>query len=337
MAAPPSGSDPLSGQGNFGTQKGHAAEGKNSPQANLESTPRLQAPAGSKTSRSHAVSDPHAGSAAADDFPGGHTSSGAQTTCAAGEQDPPAQPTGASIPIAVPPELAEHDAWLAFAADILDDLEHVRIANENRLRTLTSHDDDGFGLDETHPDVARLAALVAMLADAEHKAELTLGRHMRTHPLNPWIKGVKGIGEKQGARLLAAIGDPYWNTAADQPRRVSDLWSYCGYGDAATQVRKRGQKANWNATAKMRAFLVAESCMKIRDSPYRAIYDAARDRYKDAIHIKECVRCGPKNHPALPGTPLSDGHRHARALRAVAKEILRDLWRASRDLAAREG
>lgn len=36
----------------------------------------------------------------------------------------------------------------------------------------------------------------------------------------------------------------------------------------------------------------------------------------------------------MPGdcSPLSDGHKHARALRAVAKAVLRDLWREARRL-----
>jgi len=287
---------------------------------------------------------------------------------AAGEQGSPAA-TSSAIPIPLP-LLA--DPLLALAADVLDDLEKVRIANENRLRQLTRTGLDadgqerGFGLDESHPDVARLAALVAMLAGAEHKAALNLQRVMRRHPLGPWVKATTGIGEKQGARLIAAIGDPYWNTLHGRPRTVSELWAYCGYhvvpagqesrgtqkltadgdlngsgpgqGGHDTQgtpagvapKRQRGQKANWSATAKMRAFLAAESCMKQRESPYRAVYDTTRAKYAEAVHDGECARCGPRNDPARPGSPLSEGHKHARALRAVAKEILRDLWHEAR-------
>jgi hypothetical protein len=225
------------------------------------------------------------------------------------------------------------------------------------------------------PDVARLAALVGMLADAEHKATLNLQRVMRKHPLGPWLAVQKGIGEKQGARLLATIGDPYirpeitredGTVEPSRPRMVSELWAYCGYhvvpadhrpydtqspvvggelngsspghSGLGTQMtaagvapkRQRGQHANWSAAAKMRAFLVAESCIKQSGTPHRAVYDATRVKYADAKHDYECIRCGPKGKPAQPGSPLSDGHKHARALRAVAKEILRDLWREAR-------
>ena len=249
----------------------------------------------------------------------------------------------------------------------------------------------GFGLDEAHPDVARLAALVGMLAEAEHKATLNLQRVMRSTRFGPWVAAQKGVGEKQGARLLAAIGDPYirpeitredGTVEPSRPRHGHrELWAYAAYhvikvpvsghdgqspsqspiGSAEVTVpmlpvggdrdgsgpghlapgthrghvgvapkRQRGAHANWSATAKMRAFLVAESCIKQSGTPYRTVYDATRAKYADALHAVECIRCGPKGKPAPIGSPLSDGHKHARALRAVAKEVLRDLWREAR-------
>jgi hypothetical protein len=359
--------------------------GPDSPQANLITAPIDRSPAGTNGSHGQRVPDTHHVSAVADHFPGGQSASDTQTVRAAGEAGP-GQPAARvlSAPTASAP-LA--DPLLALAADVLDDLEKVRVANENRLRQLTrgeeavdkdGRNDRGFGLDESHPDVARLAALVGMLATAEHQAELNLARLMRGHPLGPWIAAQKGIGEKQGARLLAAIGDPYIRpeiTRADstvepsRPRTVSELWAFCGYhvirtpvsGQAApgTQIRSaadgtgghpgqeahdthaapagvaprrvRGQQSNWSETARKRAWLVAVSCMK-STGPYRAVYDATRARYAEAVHDAPCIRCGPAGKPAPEGSALSDGHKHARALRAVAKEVLRDLWRESRRL-----
>lgn len=57
-----------------------------------------------------------------------------------------------------------------------------------------------------------------------------------------------------------------------------------------------------------------------------------REKYADAKHPADCVRCGPKGKPALAGSDLSDGHKHARAIRLTAKEILKDLWIESRDI-----
>lgn len=293
---------------------------------------------------------------------------------------PPAPAKAAPTPRNGTPVLA--DPLLALAADVLDDLERVRIANENRLRQLTRDETDadgkerGFGLTLDHPDVKRLAVLVAALAKAEHDAELNLKRQLRAHPLGPWVKQARGVGEKQAARLLASIGDPYirpeiqrddGTVEPTRPRRVSELWSYCGYhvlpvghgrtgthsriadgsqaggnpdqtrnepqgaGVGVAATRARGQRANWSADAKMRAHLVAVSIVKA-GGPYRDVYDTARAKYDDALHHTECKRCGPSGKPAQPGSPISAGHQHARALRAVAKEVLKDLWREAKRL-----
>ncbi|NUQ97870.1 MAG: hypothetical protein HOY79_15385 [Streptomyces sp.] len=262
---------------------------------------------------------------------------------------------------------------LALLADALDDIERTRIANENRLRQLTRDEPDadgeerGFGLTLDQPQVAALADVVTALGKLEHQATLNLQRAVRLHPLGPWVKTTIGVGEKQGARLLAAIGDPYWNTLYDRPRLVSELWAYCGLhvlparqatGDSqcapagggkqgdlgqarcgsqritagVAPTRARGQRANWSTTAKTRAYLVAESCIKQVRSPYRAVYEAGRKKYADAVHSEPCRRCGPSGKPAAAGTPISAGHQHARAMRLVSKEILKDLWRESKRL-----
>lgn len=230
---------------------------------------------------------------------------------------------------------------LAFQADILDDLESVRVANQNRLRELTRDEIDpdgirrGYGMTEEHADVARLTAIVNALKELEHDAELSLCRALRAHPLGPWVKAQVGVGEKQGARLIASIGDPYWHPEG-RPRRLPELWSLCGYGDAQAQVRRKGVKGNWNPEARKRAYLVAESCMKQRSSPYRPVYDEARKKYEAAVHDAPCPRCGPAGKPAPPWSALSDGHQHARALRAVSKAVLKDLWLTARALHAEE-
>lgn len=265
------------------------------------------------------------------------------------------------------------DPFLALAADVLDDTERTKIANENRLRQLTRSavdsdgEERGFGLDESHPDVANLAALVELLGKVEHQAVLQLQRKMRKHPLGPWIKAQKGVGDKQAARLLAVIGDPYWNDLHNRPRTVSELWAYCGLhvlpvsqgqpeahhsragGDSssaggdlgqdpdATQSqfaqvaarRQKGQKANWSTLAKTRAYLISESMLRAGN---REVYDKRKAATEGRLHASPCVRCGPKGKPALAGSPWSDGHRHADALRIQSKELLKGLWREAKRL-----
>jgi ribosomal protein L37E len=216
---------------------------------------------------------------------------------------------------------------LTIYADLLDDLERSRIATENRIRSLR----DVKGLAGS-PEEERLDAIAMGLAVAEKQAVNELRKAVKAHPLGPWISAQVGVGEKQAGRLLGVLGDPAYRfdhvTGEMATRSVSQLWSYCGYGDASRQRRRRGEKANWNADLKMRAFLIAESCIKQvgKGSPYRAVYDEARAKYADAVHADECRRCGPSGSPAPAGSPLNDGHKHARAIRAVAKAFLRDLW-----------
>ena len=276
-------------------------------------------------------------------FPVGHTRFEAQPSAADG--DPTSEGEGQarhSTPARTAPALGPilADPSLAFAADVLDDLEKTRNANANRLRILTRDEADsdgehrGFGLTEEHPDVAQMAAIVASLDGLVKEATKSLERRVRKHPLGPWIKAQRGVGDKTAGRLLAAIGDPYWNTLHDRPRTVSELWAFAGLhtnGESAAR-RQKGVKANWSTNAKTRAWLVIESCMKQINpackqddaigvhedgcgcSPYRIVIDERRQRTRET-------------HPDwTPGHSLND------AMRIASKELLKDLWIQARDL-----
>lgn len=196
---------------------------------------------------------------------------------------------------------APHDALLLILADALDDLERVRIATDNRIRSLAQVK----GLDDS-PETKRLAQLRDGIAALEHNATLDLQRAMRAHPLGPWVKRTVGVGEKQAARLLAAVGDPA------ERLNPAKLWQYCGHGDPARSKLRKGQPVEHSPKAKMRTRLIAESCMKQAHSPYRAVYDRERLRWADR--------------------DTTDLHRHNHALRVVGKAMLLDLWREARRL-----
>lgn len=232
------------------------------------------------------------------------------------------------------------DPLLGVLADVVTDLENVRIANANRVRILTSTGIDkdggerGHGLSIDHPEVAKLALTVDAITAAEADAVKNLQRSMRKHPLGPWQKMQKGVGEKQCARLLAAIGDPFWNDLHDRPRTVSELWAYCGLhvSNGAAPRRQRGQKSNWSEEARKRVWVIASAMPKFPGGRYEQLYRDGRAKYVEALHPAECVRCGPSGKPAQPGSPLSAGHQNARAIRLVGKEILKDLWIEARRL-----
>lgn len=243
---------------------------------------------------------------------------------------------------------------LRILADSLDDFERQRIANDNRIRSLQQV----YGYTDDLADTPEMAALLTAAADLqaiEHGMVLALKRALRAHPLGDWVRRTTGLGEKTGARLIAAIGDPSWNVLHDRPRTVSELWSYCGYGDPEKQKRRKGVKANWSNDAKMRAFLCAEAAIKAgvrKDdnaddtdgydlahrhaiTPYGQLYLDGRARYAGTVHPWPCARCTPQGQPpAEAGTPRKPAHQHAMAVRLVSKEILRDLWTEATSLRA---
>jgi hypothetical protein len=234
---------------------------------------------------------------------------------------------------------------LTLLSDQLDDLERVRIATANRLRSFTEPVEiasAGIVIDKGGAGTAEADALQAQLDAitlAEKSAVREIQRGMKRHPLADFVSGVKGIGEKTVARLLGSIGDPAWRYDMEAgemvPRTLSQFWSYCGYGDAETQRRRKGVKSNWNAEARKRVHVIAAGTIKSRcvacakqgkereegegwiappkncscaedGYRYRAIFDEARGHY-DAEDI-------------------TDAHKMNRALRKVKKEFLRDLW-----------
>lgn len=247
---------------------------------------------------------------------------------------------------------AMNNGTLMMAAASLDDLEHTRKAVSNRFGFLTRTGADkdgverGLGLDERHPDVALAAEMLEDLKAVEKKQIKNLEKVMKKHPLGDFVKNTKGLGFKTIGRLIAATGDPYWADRVTKtsdgkivsidsgPRTKREFFAYCGYGIAPgggrAVRREKGQRSNWNAEAKKRAYIVAEPIIK-NGGPYREVYDAARAKYDLAVHTVECVRCGPAGKPALPGSPLSNGHQHARAIRAVSKAVLGDLYDAAKE------
>lgn len=186
----------------------------------------------------------------------------------------------------------------------------------------------------------------------EHTLIKTLEKEVKSCALGPWIEAQKGIGLKQAGRLLGVIGDPYWNSGHydhpegkldsdgeviriphDRPRTVSELWSYCGMGvvDGRAPHRRKNVQSSWNGDARMRIWNISGACLKAQGH-YADVYYEARDKYADAVHSRECVRCGPSGKPALVGSPLSAAHQHACGLRIVSKTVLKDFWVESKRL-----
>ena len=215
------------------------------------------------------------------------------------------------------------DGSLRAISDTLDSVEALHLATSNRLRSLTStwEMEDGriygSGLSTLLPEVALIESTTAALAEQVHACVLELKRRLPNSTFQLQLTNTKGVGEKQGARLIAAIGDPYWNGLEQRPRTVSELWAYCGYSvqDGHAQRRRKGVKSNWSSVAKSRAYLISESALKQRGDLY--------DLYREVRESLEGAE--------VDGKPITKGHAHSRAMRRVSKKVLKDLWIVARD------
>lgn len=224
---------------------------------------------------------------------------------------------------------------IGLLAERVSQLEEIRIADENRIRSIAQAGDAREALVES------LASVNTGIKALEQQSIKELNRAMRRLPgVGEWVKNTPGLGEKTVGRLIGTIGNPAFNYADGRLRRgPAELWAYCGLHvvDGKAPRRQRGQQANWSTEAKTRAYLVAEGCVKAiggetkagivkQRSPYRDVYEEHRAKHDGALHKHECVRCGPSGKPAQPGSEIAPGHAHARAMRAVSKAILKDLF-----------
>ena len=168
---------------------------------------------------------------------------------------------------------------LRLFAEVFADLQQNRIALGNRI---SAAERTGYVL------VDALIPLHEAAKQNEHQAGLAMRRCFRrvAPGLVAWGKEQPGIGEHLLARLIGVIGHPVWAyphhwqgegtdrvLVADEPfeRKVSQLWSYCGHGDA-TRKRAKGMTADdamglGNPRAKMLTRLIAECTMKQIGSP----------------------------------------------------------------------
>lgn len=182
--------------------------------------------------------------------------------------------------------------------------------------------------------------------------------------MTEWL-AISGVGPPTVARVLGEVGHPviafpmHWEENPDykeggkehkkflvatvQPdgevffeRMVSQLWSYCGLGDASRKHYKgESQQEALAAGSKFTKSMVwnlAQPCLKLGGgpdkngvmkprSPYKNTYDDARAHY-DLREGQPCDKCK--------GQPCRPIHRHNMAVRKVMKTMLRDLWVAAR-------
>ena len=263
-------------------------------------------------------------------------------------------------------EYAAASEWIYLSAETLLDTEKARIATSHRIGAYERAKGGADVLiDSVDANLSTLQDIMAGLIKTEEACVKQLARVLKDHPLGPLQAETHGFGAKQFGRLLGALGNPFWagNPNDDDPQRSfpregpAQLWAYCGFDPIGGLARKRqkGELANWNSAAKMRAWVIAKQVEKTPKSPYRTVYVETKAKYAGALHVVECAQCSlcancghpltqfPRDHLATygcgarkpayapPGSLLKPSHVQARALRAVAKEVLRDLYNEARD------
>ena len=265
-------------------------------------------------------------------FPDGHATGDALRATAVGEPKPAGdgqKPTDALATSAVPglgPFLK--DKVLKLLGDQLVDTEDILFKLENRYRSFTQSGDvpGGHGMDPS--EFTDLPFCLALVGDGDMStllprlitmqqgiaAELVkaLEKRMEQHPLGPWVKAQGGIGYLQAARLLGAIGDPYWmekietGTKPDHPsprvRRVlesrprrgpAELWAYCGLDPREGAIRRPGDEDNkWHRTAKSRVWLVADSCIHQIEQPAKD-YTIEKGKYAGQVRHRKATPASP--------------------------------------------
>lgn len=156
--------------------------------------------------------------------------------------------------------------------------------------------------------VAHLRQEIATLRKMTESMKRELPRIMKKTPLGEWAKETKGLS--YSLFLLLGLMPPLCDF-----KGPASVWKYVGLHvvDGCAPKRRRGYCTGFNVRLRSYAIArVADGMMKCRGA-YRYLYDER----KEATRI---------SHPEW-----TDGHRHADAMRIMAKAILRDAWCVAND------
>lgn len=174
-------------------------------------------------------------------------------------------------------------------------IQKARIGFKNRLDAIDRADDDYHyrGLIEDW---------YLRFADLEKDLNRDIAQLAEDMPIVQEMAQVRGMGKPLAMKIVAMID-------IEKADTVSALWKYAGY--AVTNGERdrlvKGQKAPYNSRLKTYCYQ-AGTCFLRANSPYRRIYDDAREYYD-------------RNRP-----DWTDGHRFLAALRKMIKIWLSHLW-----------
>lgn len=202
------------------------------------------------------------------------------------------------------PALHGQNSLLRALVDLRDvQIQKARIQFGNRLHAMTSVTDEGEPVDETaREQVEIIKRYGARFEQIESEITDDIAVLVRAYPIYAELSRIKGIGPMLSAKLLALIAD------VSTFETVSKLWRFAGYAviDGAAEKPVKGEKRHYNTRLKTACFLVGTSFLR-SGSPYRLIYDRAREHYAGR-------------------EDWSDMRRHRAAMRKMIKVFLSHLW-----------
>lgn len=234
-----------------------------------------------------------------------------------------------------------------------ENVERVVIAIENQIRRFT---EDGW------PEAAFLWSeeQVPALRAVRSQLMAQLAPTMEGTRLAEWVRETTGLGP--AVFFVLGLMPPL-----EEFRTVSAVWKYSGLHVADGRAPKRSAGEGLGFNVRRRAYVlmrVADPCMRKRTSPYRAVYDRRKahtqethpdmlpagagcefcDRAYERTKKLRAERQFERERTAvaidcanLGGAHWAPKHRHADALRVMAKAILRDAWRVAHGMEPKGG
>lgn len=112
---------------------------------------------------------------------------------------------------------------------------------------------------------------------------------------------------------------------------VSKLWSYAGLHKPNYERYQKGETSGGNKTLRTALYTFAESVMKNKNSPYRAVYDSEKAK-KEVSEQLTWTRNTQGKLVQVPWKETKPSHRNGHALRQVMKFFLSDFHFVGRTL-----
>jgi hypothetical protein len=199
------------------------------------------------------------------------------------------------------------------------DVQDVRIASENRLRTVGVVE----GVNVSH------------LKKLEKEIRNRMHENYKDDPMYKWLRSIRGIGPVLAGGLISGID-------IRKAEHVSSLWKYFGYHvvNGRAVKRKKGEKLGFNPGMRVLGYKIADSFVKHRTPVYRQIYEERKRRAMEKLNhpeanpencprYKECMeelkKKATRTGRGVKKPPCAK-HIHLRACREMVKEFLRHLW-----------